>query len=237
MKTLAFDNQPKILKGAFVEFGISLPPLFVVFQFNPLTITRSRSATTVNPDTQRASRSTQSTNLVNSLKTSKGASLIKFRNGQTLNVQPEKITFDVRLDATDKLNDGDPVAQTFGISPQLAALEAMMLPKSQSLLGGAVSALLGSKSRFLCIESMQDPPIILWAWGRKKVLPVNITSLSIREEEFSTDLNPTRATVTVQLEVIETANAPYVLSKAVQEAMTAVNVANIADLAHTVVQS
>ena len=30
-----FPNKPKILRGAFVEFGLSLPPLFVVFQFNP----------------------------------------------------------------------------------------------------------------------------------------------------------------------------------------------------------
>src|SRR6266542_3962089 len=39
-----FSNQAKILRGAFVEFGISLPPLIVVFQFNPLTITRTRTA-------------------------------------------------------------------------------------------------------------------------------------------------------------------------------------------------
>ena len=40
-----FSNQPKILRGAFVEYGLSLPPLFVVFQFNPLLITRTRTAT------------------------------------------------------------------------------------------------------------------------------------------------------------------------------------------------
>jgi len=232
---MGFDNQPKILKGAFVEFGISLPPLFVVFQFNPLTITRSRTATAVNPPTQRATRSSQSGNLVGSLISSKGGSLIKFRNGQTLNVQQEKISFDVRLDATDKLNDGDTLAEQFGIGPQLASLESMMLPKGQGLLGGAVAALLGGASRFLCVESMQDPPIILWIWGRKKILPVNITSLQIKEEQFSADLNPIRATVGVQLEVIEGANAPYIYSKAMQEVLTALNLANIADIKRTVV--
>ena len=30
-----FTNQPKILRGAFVEFGLSVPPLFVVFQIPP----------------------------------------------------------------------------------------------------------------------------------------------------------------------------------------------------------
>jgi hypothetical protein len=159
-----------------------------------------------------------------------------FRNGVTLNVQPEKISFDIRLDATDALNDGDTLTEQFGIAPQLATLEMMMLPKSQSLLGGAVSALLGSSaSRFLCLESMQDPPIILWVWGRKKVLPVNIVNMQIKEEEYATDLNPTRAVVTVQLEVIEGPNAPYLYSKAMQEVMGALNLAHIGDLSKTIV--
>jgi hypothetical protein len=231
-----FANQPKILKGAFVEFGISLPPLAVVFQFNPLTVTRTRSATPVTPGSQRSSRSTQSAGLVSALVQGGASSLVKFRNGQTLNVQQEKISFDIRLDATDKLNEGDTLTEQFGITPQLSTLEMMMLPKSQSLLGGAVSALLGaSKSRFLCLESMQDPPVILWVWGRKKILPVNILSLQIKEEEFSIDLNTTRAVVSVQLEVIEGPNAPYLYSKAMQEVMGALNLANITDLSKTIV--
>src|SRR5690606_22674403 len=35
-----FQNQPKILRGAFVEYGLSIPPLFVVFQFNPVQLSR-----------------------------------------------------------------------------------------------------------------------------------------------------------------------------------------------------
>jgi hypothetical protein len=233
---MGFTNQPKILKSAFVEFGISLPPLVVVFQFNPLTITRTRTATPVTPPTQQASRSAQSAGLIGGLVDSGGGSLVKFRNGQTLTVAPEKISFDIRLDATDKLNDGDGLTETFGIAPQLATLEAMMLPKSQSLLGGAVSALLGpSKSKFLCIESIQDPPVMLWVWGRKKILPVNIVSMDIKEEQFSTDLNPTRAVIGVKLEVIEGPNIPYLYSKAMQEVMSVLNLANIGDLSKTMV--
>jgi hypothetical protein len=233
---VGFSNQPKILKSAFVEFGISLPPLVLVFQFNPLTITRSRAAQPVTPTTQRSARSSQSAGLVSALVASEGGSLVKFRNGQTINVRPETIGFDIRLDASDKLDQGDGITEQFGISPQLATLEAMMLPKSQSLLGGAISALLGaSASRFLCLESLQDPPVILWVWGRKKILPVNILSMQIREELFSADLNPTRAIATVQLEVIEGANIPYLYSKAMQEVMSVLNLANIGDLSKTMV--
>lgn len=231
---MAFPNQPKILKGAFVEFGISVPPLVVVFQFNPLTITRTRAATPVTPATQRASRGAQSAGPLASIDSA--ASLVRFRKGQTLAVQPQRVTLDVRLDATDKLNDGDGLTEQFGIAPQLATLEAMMLPKGQSLLGGAVSALLGaSASKFLCLESVQDPPVILWIWGRKKILPVNFLNMSIREDEFSTDLNPRRAVVTVQLEVIEGPNAPFLYSKALQEVMSVLNLANIGDLSKTMV--
>ena len=45
-----FPNKPKILRGAFVEHGLSLPPLFVVFQFNPIQLTRNRSLTYAVPN-------------------------------------------------------------------------------------------------------------------------------------------------------------------------------------------
>jgi hypothetical protein len=45
-----FPNKPKILRGAFVEYGLSLPPLVVVFQFNPLQLTRNRSLTYSEPN-------------------------------------------------------------------------------------------------------------------------------------------------------------------------------------------
>ncbi|PYR72032.1 MAG: hypothetical protein DMF86_24745 [Acidobacteria bacterium] len=222
---MAFANQPKILKSAFVEFGISLPPLVLVFQFNPLTVTRTRAAKPVTPASQQSSRASQNAGLVGGLVAS-----------GTISVDPETIGFDIRLDATDKLNDGDGLTEQFGISPQLATLEAMMLPKGQSLLGGAVSALLGaSASRFLCLESIQDPPVILWVWGRKKILPVNILNMQIKEEQFSTDLNPTRAIITVQLQVIEGPNVPYLYSKAMQEVMSVLNLVNIGDLSKTMV--
>ena len=113
-----FSNQPKILRGAFVEFGISLPPLIVVFQFNPLTISRSRSAWVNSPASLEATEAAQNTD--SAPKTDSDKSLIKFRNGQTIRVQQESINFDIRLDATDKLNDGDTITEQFGIAPKLS---------------------------------------------------------------------------------------------------------------------
>lgn len=231
-----FTNQPKILRGAFVEFGINIPPLIVVFQFNPLTISRTRAATTNAPQTPQASQGAQNLDFIQQIGTSKGKSLVTFRNGQTITVQQEKLSFDIRLDATDKLNDGDTLTEQFGISPQLSTLELMMLPKSQGLLGGAISALLGGKPKdFAFFDEARDPPIILFVWGRKKILPVNILNMQINEQEFSTDLNPRRAVISVSLEVIEGPNLPFLYTKALKEVMSLLNLANIGQLANTMV--
>jgi Contractile injection system tube protein len=231
-----FANQPKILRGAFVEFGISLPPLIVVFQFNPLTISRSRSAWVDSPPSYEATEPAQNIDFLKTVIDTSGKSLIQFRNNQTIRVQQETINFDIRLDATDRLNEGDTITEQFGVAPKLSTLELMMLPKGQSLLGGAVAALLGGAVKsFMFQDDGREPPIILFVWGRKKVLPVNITNMSIREEEFSTDLNPTRATVSVSLEVIEGPNLPFLYTKALREVMSLLNLANIVEVANTMV--
>jgi hypothetical protein len=232
---MATGIQPKILRGAFVEFGISIPPLIVVFQFNPQSITRSRTAYTNTPPTPQSAQGAQNLDFVKQV-LAKPKSLIEFRNGQTITVEQETLSFDIRLDATDKLNDGDTITEQFGVTPKLSTLELMMLPKSQSLLGGAISALLGGKPKnFAFFDTDRDPPIILFIWGRKKILPVNITSMQIREEEFTTDLNTTRAIVSVNLEVIEGPNLPFLYTKAAKEVLSLLNLANIGDIANTVV--
>jgi hypothetical protein len=230
-----FSNQPKILRGAFVEFGISLPPLIVVFQFNPVLITRSRTAKVTLPEGKKTG-GLRNLDFISQAAKDPGKLLKVRHDGTTVAVAQETLSFDIRLDATDKLNEGDPLTQEFGIAPQLSTLELMMQPKGSSLMNEALSKLIGSdKNAFSFIDPDLNPPVILFIWGRKKVMPVEITSMTIKEEEFSADLNPTRATVTVQLEVIEGQNAPFLYTRAIKEAMSLLNLANIGDVANTVV--
>jgi hypothetical protein len=229
-------NQPKILRGAFVEFGISLPPLIIVFQFNPVTISRSRSAYVHRPYTYEDQETVQRIDLKQIVR-SPGI-LKKFRGDNTkIIVSPETLSFDIRLDATDKLNEGDAITEQFGVAPQLSTLELMMVPKSQSVMGGVATALIkGTSKAFTFADSEKNnPPVILFIWGRKKVMPVNITNMSIREEEFSTDLNPIRVTVSVSLEVIEGPNLAFLYTKGLKEVMSALNLANIGDIANTII--
>jgi hypothetical protein len=233
----SFPNKPKILRGAFVEFGLSLPPLVVVFQFNPLQLTRNRSLTFAvpNPPAPGATPAPTSTQ-TRTLRQFHGqfSDLLDLQKQQLVTVQEQSIGFDIRLDATDKLNDGDAITGQFGIAPQIATLEQMVYPKDESLLGAALGALLGGSQGFSFTRG-SNPPLILFIFGRKRVLPVNINSMNITETEFSTDLNPIRASVAVNLTVIEGKSVPYLYSKAMIEAMSALNLANIASVANVVV--
>lgn len=226
-----FSNQPKILKGAFVEYGISIPPLIVPFQFNPLTISRDRSNIFSAPGwVKEAVGGEVALRDFHKMFTD----LTTLQEIQDVKVGPETISFDIRLDATDKLDEGDPITQQFGIAPQLSTLELMMYPKSESLAGAAISELLGPTAGHT-FTGIEKPPMILFVWGRKKVLPVNLTSMKVKEEEFSTDLNPIRATVTVSLTVIEGPNLPYQYSKAMKETMSVLNLANIPEVATAII--
>lgn len=225
-----FPNKPKILRGAFVEYGLSLPPLFVVFQFNPIQLTRNRSLTYTAPSSgQTAGRGGSLRDFHKQFE-----DLANLRDAQVVNVQEESIGFEIRLDASDKLDEGDTITEQFGIAPQLSTLELMVHPKEESLIGQALGSLLGSSGGF-SFTRKPNPPLVLFIWGRKRVLPVNINSLNITEVLYSPDLNPLRATATVNLTVIEGKSAPYLYSKAMKEAMSILNLANLADVANVVI--
>ncbi len=246
-----FKNKPKILRGAFVEYGLSLPPLVVVFQFNPVQLTRNHSlrfdvpGATASPPTSEPAEGKRDNDILRAFQRSispgrtslrqrhlEKEDLLEIRDNQQVTVQEESISFDIRLDATDKLNQGDVITSQFGIAPQLATLEAMVYPKSESLLGEHLPDL--SIDGFSLTRS-DKPPMILFIWGRKRVLPVNIGTMNITETDFNTDLNPIRATVSVSLTVIEGKNLPYKYSKAMKEAMSVLNLSTISDIADVVI--
>ncbi|MFI5910940.1 hypothetical protein [Dactylosporangium sp. NPDC051541] len=233
-----FPNRPRILRGAFVEFGLSVPPLFVVFQFNPVQLTRNRALTFAFPGAAGSgSGGDQSATVPQRTARECRAEVSNLRDlqkQQLVTVGDQTIGFDIRLDATDKLNDGDTLTGQFGIAPQIATLEQMVTPKEESLLGTAVDTLLGGNSGFSFTRSA-NPPMILFIFGRQRVYPVNINALNITETEFSASLNPIRATVSVNLTVIEGKSAPYVYTKATTEVMSVLNLANVADIANVVI--
>jgi len=234
--TDSFPNRPRILRGAFVEFGLSLPPLFVVFQFNPTQLTRNRALTFAAAGAGTATGTRAPAIPPRTLRQMHGKEpdLLELQKKQLVSLQEQTIGFDVRLDATERLDEGDAIAEEFGIAPQLSTLELMTYPKDESLLGSAVGSLLGKPKGFSFTRG-RNPPMILFIFGRKRVLPVNINSMNITETEFSSDLNPVRATVAVNLTVIEGKSPPFLYTKAMTEAMSVLNLQNAADAVNVVV--
>jgi hypothetical protein len=169
----SFPGSPRLLKGALV--GVDpMNPLasVVVFQYNPDTMTRRLEARAAQDgDRGEAFRLT--------------------------GPPKETITLSVEIDATDQLEQGNPLAATLGLHPTLAALEMMLYPKSAVVIANDVLSAIGT------IEIIPaEGPMILFVWGPARVLPVRLTSFSITEEAYDPMLNPTRAKVELSLTVL-----------------------------------
>lgn len=204
------------LKGAFLNFGAGLLgglPNIVVFQFNPGQVTRT-------PAIAQQPRPCNSTGKTNSLEQP---------------CQPaETISFTLRIDASEQLAQSNPIAAASGILPALSALELLMVPKSAL----TINLSLLSKLQFAFQLPSASLPTVLFFWGPFRLLPVTVNSLSITETEYDTLLNPIRADVSVNLQVLQEgqvagdkiATGAYNYSQGVKEVMAALNLANAAQL-------
>ncbi|HEX8448115.1 MAG TPA: hypothetical protein VF652_00870 [Allosphingosinicella sp.] len=165
--------SPRLLKGALVGVDPMNPLASIVaFQYNPDSMTRRLEARSAGGGERGEA----------------------FR----LTGPPkETITLAIEIDATDALEEGDPIAAATGIGPTLAALEMMLYPKSRDVIRNMAESAAGM------VEI--DPatgPMILLVWGLHRVLPVRIGSFSIAEEAYDPLLNPIRAKVDLSLTVL-----------------------------------
>lgn len=176
----SFPGSPRLLKGALIGMD-PVNPLasIVVFQYNPDTMTRRLEA-----------RSTG------------GGDLSDRSEAFRLTGPPkETINLNIEVDATDQLEQANPIAVAAGVSPTLAALEMLLYPKSVTVIANAVLANAGM------LEIIPpEAPLTLFVWGPARVLPVRVTGFSITEEAYDTVLNPTRARVDLSLHVLSYAD-------------------------------
>ena len=98
----------------------------------------------------------------------------------------ETIKFEAKFDVAQMVGDPEyPYAAKYGLHPLLAAFETLVYPSSADLQQQNTLAGLGT----LEIAPMRAP-LILFAWGPNRVVPVRITDMSIAEKEFDASLNP-----------------------------------------------
>ncbi len=206
-----FPGSPRLLKGAIIGLDPAKPlASVVVFQYNPDTLTRRVEARSSgggdNADRSEAFRLT--------------------------GPPKETISISVEIDATDQLEQANPLAVVSGIHPTLAALEMLLYPSSALTIANTALAMAGN------LEIIPpEAPLTLFFWGPARVLPVRITSLSITEEAYDTLLNPIRAKVDLTLNVLsyfdlKVTNPGYQLFLAhhiAKEVLANTNIANSAE--------
>jgi hypothetical protein len=216
-----------LLRGALIEYGTSLIgpiPNIVIFQFNPESLSRTLQIPT-RPTGPTQRETTQA-------------------GEKTF----ETITFKAHFSAANMLDEDKALAKLFGIGPQLAALEKMVLPSSKiaGLIGAAIDAIgdaLGDGGDDAPAQPIprEKYPRILFIWGLTRVLPVTIDSMSISELEYDAILNPLRAEVDITLSVINVDDcSDDVLAKGALEYSTiakeAQAIANLANTAEQIVE-
>lgn len=172
-----FPNSPRLIKGGIVLL-------------NPDTSTVIRTITLqYNPDTLSRTLQPQAT------KEGGDRSEVLRLTGPPI----ETVKLEAEIDATDQLEfpDRNSITTTFGIQPQLSALEMLLYPSSAQLLANNALARAGT----LEIVPMLAP-LTLFIWSKRRVMPVRITDCSITEEAFDPALNPIRAKVSLGFRVL-----------------------------------
>jgi len=217
-----------LMRGAMIEYGTDLIgpiPNVVIFQFNPEALVRSFVAPQ-RPDAANEREQSQA-----------GEAVF------------EKISLKAHFSAADALDENKVLARGFGIGPQLAALEKMVLPggKVAGLIGAAVDAIGDALGLGGDDDAPSQPiprqafPRILFIWGLTRLHPIKIESMRINELEYDNLLNPVRAEVDMEISVIKVGScSDDWLAKGAQEfteiAKEVQAIANLANTAEQVVE-
>jgi Contractile injection system tube protein len=199
-------------RGVLFEYGLSLPPLALVFDFNPQEISRSRVVTI---RTGEAPGARTGFDFLSPLEAPRAA--------QGVELQAESLSIDILLDATDKMNEGDPIAAQFGVQPQIDTLRSMVEPKARG--PGGLQVLSGLRGRGArAFERHETASVLVFAWGLQ-FLPVFLTAVTQREALHLPNLAPYRAEMNLTMQVIESNNPFFLADKVRRTAMSALNAA------------
>jgi hypothetical protein len=171
-----FPNSPKLIKGGLVVVDADTARVIriISLQYNADSLTRTLQGQTAGGDAR--------------------VEPVRFKGPAV-----ESIKLEADIDATDQLEfpAQNPNAGQFGIQPQLALLESLIQPTVSQLAAVDSQASSGT----LEIAPMLAP-LVLFVWGKNRIVPVKVSDFSITEEAFDPTLNPIRAKVNLGLRVM-----------------------------------
>lgn len=175
-----FPNAPKLVKAGLVVIDPETAQVrrVIALQYNAETLRRSLKAQDTGEAGGEGGRSEP----------------LRFKGPAV-----ETYTFDAELDATDQLEFPDQHAATaeHGLAPQLALLESLVQPGSAQLQKVDREASSGT----LAVAPMLAP-LLLFVWGKSRVVPVKLSEFSIEEQAFDPALNPILAKASFTLRVL-----------------------------------
>lgn len=105
----------------------------------------------------------------------------------------------IRFDFAERVDGASSLPAELGVAPEIAALEELLYPIESETEAPADGT-----------EPTRARPqrwTVLFVWGRKRVLPVRITGMTINETMYNNELNPVRAEVDVTIEALGEADA------------------------------
>jgi hypothetical protein len=177
-------SSPPTLRGAIVQLveGLgNVQPNIIQFQYNPGEMTRSLKPW--NPfEVDPASRGAQ-------------APLVQPYDPE------ETYRFTLELDATDDLEDGDPIAISTGVAARIAAIQKLTEP-TQGLFGDLIASARALAGSFDRQAIRPNVPVALLVMGQGLILPVRVTSVSVEVKEFTPALYPHMASIALELRVL-----------------------------------
>ncbi len=195
-----FPGSPKLLKGALVVYASHDPGAaakIIPFQYNPDQLSRNLAHTGGGAGASSAAPAGGA-----------GSSTRGEAQQDVLRVQGpprETFTLSVVLNAADQLEaplqNQNVVAN--GLHAILAALEILLYPTSFQILQNESLAERGEVQL-----NPADLPLVLFVWGRSRVVPVKLTSFAVIEEAFDPQLNPTQAKVDLGLQALNYVDLP-----------------------------
>ena len=246
-----YSRSPKLLKGAIVQFTetpIVPIPNIIVFQYNPESLQR-----TLSPYVPPAPAEPPPTEVAAT--TAPGQAVLP---PAYLGYDPtETFNLTLLLDASDALEEPErhPVAVVTGVADRIAALETLLYPTGDNLLG----SLIGSANVSISISGSgggisaglkkaverKEVPVTLFIWGPGRIVPVRLTSFVVEEQQWNQLLYPVRAKVTIGMRVVTSAALAadqasstsgkglakfcYDFTRVQREALALANIANTAE--------
>jgi Contractile injection system tube protein len=173
---MALSRRPKVLKAGLILLDPETVEIkrIIALQYNPETLAHAY-------EIRGASDANRSEPL------------------RLLGPPVETITVEAFLDATDQMEfpKENPEAAKRGVQAALSVLEMLIYPDSDQLLANLQRANEG-RLEILPIEKY----LTLFVWGKDRVVPVRVTQFSANEEDFTPDLYPLRARVSLTLRVL-----------------------------------